>query len=97
MTGDPRYKHIAVRHANTVMKHAIREDGSVNHIISYDPETGEYLDSLGGQGKSPDSAWSRDVGYRQILRTGSGKASIGEERDAAGDCEGIGDLAQLCV
>jgi unsaturated chondroitin disaccharide hydrolase len=43
MTGDPRYKHIAVRHADTVMKHAVREDGSVNHIISFDPETGEYL------------------------------------------------------
>ncbi|XEC94010.1 glycoside hydrolase family 88 protein [Paenibacillus tarimensis] len=63
ITGDPRYKHIAVRHANTVMKHAIREDGTVNHILSFDPETGEYLGSLGGQGKAPDSAWSRGTAW----------------------------------
>jgi len=58
-TGDPRYKQIAIRHAETTMKYGVREDGSTNHIISFDPATGEYLESFGGQGLAPDSAWSR--------------------------------------
>ncbi len=58
-SGDPRYKHIAVRHADTFLKHAIREDGSACHILSFDPETGAFIEALGGQGFGPDSAWSR--------------------------------------
>lgn len=58
-TGDPRYKHIAIRHADTFLKHAIRDDGSVCHILSFDPESGEFLEQLGGQGLSGTSAWSR--------------------------------------
>lgn len=58
-SGDPRYKHIAVRHADTILKNAVREDGSVAHILSFDPETGEFIEQLGGQGYASDSAWSR--------------------------------------
>jgi unsaturated chondroitin disaccharide hydrolase len=56
---DPRFKHIACAHADTILRYFIREDGSVNHIVSFDPETGEYIESLGGQGYAPQSAWSR--------------------------------------
>ncbi|TBL68212.1 glycoside hydrolase family 88 protein [Paenibacillus thalictri] len=56
---DPRFKHVGKAHANTVLSRFIREDGSVNHIIEFDPESGEYLGSLGGQGAGPDSSWSR--------------------------------------
>lgn len=58
-TGDPRYKQIAVRHSETTMKYGVREDGSTNHIISFNPDTGEYIESFGGQGLAPDSTWSR--------------------------------------
>lgn len=58
-TGDPRYKHIAIRHADTFLRCAIREDGSVCHILSFDPETGAFIEPLGGQGFSGSSAWSR--------------------------------------
>lgn len=58
-TGDPRFKYIAMAHADTVLKHFIRGDGSVRHIVSFDPESGEFIKALGGQGASPDSAWSR--------------------------------------
>ena len=58
-TGDPRYKHIAIRHADTFLRHAIREDGSVCHILSFDPESGAFIETLGGQGLSGSSAWSR--------------------------------------
>lgn len=56
---DARYKNIADSYAHTVMKSHIREDGSVNHIVSFDPETGEILKSYGGQGYGDGSSWSR--------------------------------------
>ncbi|WP_206109225.1 glycoside hydrolase family 88 protein [Paenibacillus sp. HB172176] len=58
-TNDPRYKHIAMKHADTFLKHAIRDDGSVCHILSFNPETGEFIEPIGGQGLSGTSAWSR--------------------------------------
>ncbi|WP_337100514.1 glycoside hydrolase family 88 protein [Paenibacillus sp. YIM B09110] len=63
ITGDPRYKHMAVAHADTVLQHFIRQDGSVNHIVEFDPESGERLRVHGGQGYSPDSAWSRGAAW----------------------------------
>lgn len=56
---DPRFKQIAIAHANTVLKQFVREDWTVPHIVSFDPETGEKIENLGGQGLGPDSAWSR--------------------------------------
>ena len=58
-TGDPRFKHIAMSHADTTIKNHIRPDGSVKHIAVYDAETGEYLEHLAGQGFSKESSWSR--------------------------------------
>jgi len=56
---DPRYRHIAMRHADTAMTYFIRENGSVRHIIEFDADTGEYLCSHGGQGYGHGSSWSR--------------------------------------
>jgi unsaturated chondroitin disaccharide hydrolase len=61
--GDPRFKHIALAHAEMALNHFIREDGSVKHICRFDPETGEYLDEIGGQGFAPESAWSRGTAW----------------------------------
>lgn len=58
-TKDPRFLHVAEAHADTVLKHFIRPDGSSCHIVSFDPKNGEYLETFGGQGAAPDSAWSR--------------------------------------
>lgn len=58
-SGDPRFKHIAVEHAQRVRETFIHADGSSHHIVSFDPETGEKLDGVGGQGYAADSAWSR--------------------------------------
>ncbi|GGA08861.1 glycosyl hydrolase family 88 [Paenibacillus marchantiophytorum] len=57
--GDPRLKQIAMAHADTVLEHFIRDDGSVCHIVSFNPDTGAFIEALGGQGFSPTSAWSR--------------------------------------
>jgi len=62
-SGDPRYKHIAEAHANMVLQHFIRPDGSVNHIVRFDPSTGEQLEVIGGQGYAPNSAWSRGTAW----------------------------------
>ena len=32
-TGDARYRHVAIAHADTALAHFIRPDGSVNHIV----------------------------------------------------------------
>ena len=58
-TKDPRFYHIAVRHADTVMKYFVREDSSVIHIAEFDPLTGEFLRSVGGQGCGHGSSWTR--------------------------------------
>lgn len=58
-TKDPRFYNIAVRHANTSLKHFVRADGSVNHIVEFDPETGVMIKTYGGQGYNEDSSWTR--------------------------------------
>ena len=56
---DPRFAHIARRHAETARKAFVREDGSVCHIVVFEPQTGERLYSLGGQGYGHGSSWTR--------------------------------------
>jgi unsaturated chondroitin disaccharide hydrolase len=58
-TGLVRYRHIADAHARTAMRHFVRDDGTVHHIIRFDPHTGDRVEDIGGQGYAPDSAWSR--------------------------------------
>lgn len=58
-TGDPRFKQIAMNHADTTILNHIRPDGSVKHICEYDAETGECTGHRAGQGYSKDSSWSR--------------------------------------
>lgn len=58
-TGDPRFKGIAMRHADTLMEYAVRPDGSVKHIMEFDPETGEYLKNHTGQSYGESASWSR--------------------------------------
>lgn len=58
-TGDPRFKKIAVNHAKTAQQYVVRPDGSCNHIVAFDPDTGEFLNSPGGQGYKQGSSWSR--------------------------------------
>lgn len=44
-SGDPRFRQTAMMHADTVMQHFVRPDGSVNHIVEFDPETGVFVKS----------------------------------------------------
>lgn len=56
---DPRFYKIAVNHAKTAQQYITRPDGSCNHIVAFDPDTGEYLNNPGGQGYESGSSWSR--------------------------------------
>lgn len=56
---DPRFKEIAIKHADTTMNTFIRPDGSVNHIVEFDPVEGGVVRSYGGQGYGKGSSWSR--------------------------------------
>lgn len=58
-SGDPRYKQIAMMHADTVMDAFIRPDGSVNHIVEFDPFNGGVIKTYGGQGFGDGSSWTR--------------------------------------
>ena len=56
---DPRFKYVAMNHADTVMRTHIRPDGSSNHIVRLDHENGDVIESYGGQGYANGSSWSR--------------------------------------
>lgn len=58
-TNDPRFKQIAMMHADTVMENFVRGDGSVCHIVEFDPNTGERVRDYGGQGYGDGSSWTR--------------------------------------
>lgn len=58
-TKDHRYELIAKSHADMAEQYFLREDGSVNHIIEFNPLTGEYIRSHGGQGYGEGSSWTR--------------------------------------
>ncbi len=58
-TKDPRFAQIAVSHAYTAKENFIRGDGSANHIVEFDLETGKMVRSYGGQGFGEGSSWTR--------------------------------------
>ncbi len=59
-TGNIAFYQIAVNHADTVLKHFIRPDGSVYHIMNFDVHTGEFKGAAPRtQGYESESSWSR--------------------------------------
>lgn len=78
-TGDPRFSNIAMIHADTSIRHFVRKDGSCNHIVVFDPHTGEVVDKPGGQGYAKGSSWSRGQSWALYGFTLSYMAT-GEER-----------------
>ncbi len=58
--GDPRFRQIAMHHADKTMKHHIRPDGSLIHVIEYDINNGDFVGTPITQGYDPEtSCWSR--------------------------------------
>lgn len=59
LTGDSLYWNIAVRHADTTMKHHFRPDYSSYHVVDYAPEDGSVHERVTAQGYGDESVWSR--------------------------------------
>ena len=78
-TKNVSFKSIAMSHADTCIRNHVRDDGSVNHIIEYDGNTGEIIGKPRTQGYDVDSSWSRGqawaiYGYAiSYLRTGEAR------------------------
>lgn len=57
-TGDPKYREIAIKHADKTMEHHFRDDYSSYHVVSYNDDG--TVESKGThQGYSDASSWSR--------------------------------------
>ncbi|MDE7127936.1 MAG: glycoside hydrolase family 88 protein [Bacteroidales bacterium] len=59
MTGDQRFRDIAVSHADKTLENHYRPDFSTYHVVDYDLCTGAVLGRCTAQGYSDDSAWAR--------------------------------------
>lgn len=71
-TGNPVYQEAAIGHADTLMKHIVREDYSTYHTFNFDPLTQLPVKGETFQGYADDSCWSRGQswavhGYAQIF------------------------------
>ncbi|WP_289748467.1 glycoside hydrolase family 88 protein, partial [uncultured Muribaculum sp.] len=69
----PYLYDIAVKHAETTMKHHFRPDYTSYHVAVYDPESGEFLRGCTHQGLADDSMWARGqawaiYGYTMVYR-----------------------------
>ncbi|HOZ98067.1 MAG TPA: glycoside hydrolase family 88 protein [Niabella sp.] len=59
VSGDDRYKNIAIKHAETTMKNHFRPDFSSYHVVCYDSTTGKVVARETAQGYADNSTWSR--------------------------------------
>lgn len=58
-TNEPRFAQIAMAHADMVSEKFVKPDGSVYHIVDFDPWTGVVRGYPQGQGYASGSSWSR--------------------------------------
>ncbi len=71
--GEKRLYDIAVKHAETTMKHHFRPDYTCYHVAVYDSITGEFIKGMTHQGYSDSSTWARGqawaiYGYTMVYR-----------------------------
>lgn len=81
ITGDPRYKNIAVMHARNVARNQVREDYSCYHVVCYDTATGKVLSQETSQGYANNSTWARGqawgiYGFTMVYRETRDKAFL---------------------
>lgn len=53
------YRHVAIAHAESTIKHIIRADYSTYHTFDFDTKTNEPIHGCTHQGYSDESCWSR--------------------------------------
>lgn len=70
---EPRYREIAIVHADTTLKHHFRPDHSSYHLVDYAPHTGAVRAKVTVQGNADASSWARGqawglYGYTMMYR-----------------------------
>jgi len=70
---EPRYREVAIAHADTTLKNHFRPDGSSYHLVDYDPQTGQVRARVTVQGYADGSSWARGqawglYGYTMMYR-----------------------------
>lgn len=88
-TGQPRYRQIALRVADTTARHHLRPNGSTYHVVDFDPETGAALRYTTHQGLHDDSCWARGQawaisGFSEVARL-SGRQDLRQAANRAAD------------
>jgi rhamnogalacturonyl hydrolase YesR len=70
---EPRYREIAIAHADTTLRNHFRPDHSSYHLVDYDPQTGAVRGKQTVQGFLDASSWARGqawglYGYTMMYR-----------------------------
>lgn len=73
LSGNDKFKNVAITHADTTLKNHFREDYSSYHVVDYDTITGAVKAQATCQGYSDNSTWSRGqawaiYGYTMMYR-----------------------------
>lgn len=87
LTGDGKYKDLALKHAETTMKNHFREDYSSWHVVSYNSD-GTVEKKQTHQGKNDDSSWARGqawgiYGYTSCYRESKDERFLQQARNIA--------------
>lgn len=59
LTGDDKYKKVAMSHADMTLKNHYRKDFSSYHLVDYDSVTGDVRSKQTAQGYAHESVWAR--------------------------------------
>jgi uncharacterized protein YyaL (SSP411 family) len=70
---EPRYREIAITHADTTLRNHFRPDASSYHLVDFDPANGAVRGRVTVQGFADGSAWARGqawglYGYTMMYR-----------------------------
>lgn len=77
--GGPRLAEIADRHALTIARDFVREDGSTWHMVFYDTTTGQISHRDKGSAYSLDTTWARGQAWA-VLGFSAAYRETGDER-----------------
>jgi len=59
VSGNPKYRDIAIKHANTTLANHFRTNMSSYHLVDYDTITGKPIKKQTYQGLNDESSWAR--------------------------------------
>ena len=87
LTGNKKYYDIAIKHAETTMKHHFRKDFTSFHVVSYNND-GTVEEQCTHQGKNDASAWARGqawavYGYTRCYRESKDKKFLDQAINVA--------------